>query len=219
MRVTVVSACYGEYDVPKPPTPQNTEHEVEFVMVTDGPIWEGWETVVEPRPHMHNNMAAKVPKCRPDLYSINDAHFLIWIDAGATFTEHLVQELTNPTGSQGAPQWTCIPHVETHHMEHEIGASRGFRKYAPLHMEAQMEHYLARRYPRESRIWTTGISGRMNTSRNQQFGNAWMYEMSRWGFQDQLSHSYLMWQMNMNPTPLASSLHLASFVPHIDKDF
>lgn len=217
MRVSVVSACYGEYDPPKPPTPQDTEHEVEFIMVTDGPVWEGWDTVVEPRPHMHNNMAAKVPKCRPDIYA-HEADFLVWIDAGASFTEHLVNGLVSDQRGD-IPSWTCISHVPWHHMEHEIQASRGFRKYAPLPMERQMEYYLAQGYPPDNRIWTTGISGRMNNLRNRDFGTAWMYEMVRWGFQDQLSHSYLMWRMNMNPTHLESLLPLAEFAPHIDKDF
>lgn len=72
----VVTAVYDRYDTLKPALPQSGP-KVDWVCVTDDPGLEadGWRIVVQPRPGVHPNRAAKHPKCEPWRYTeIGRAH-------------------------------------------------------------------------------------------------------------------------------------------------
>lgn len=217
-KIAVVSACYGTYDIPKPPTRQDTEHPVEFIMVSDSPNgWPGWKNVYEPRHHLHANVAAKIPKLRPDLYT--DANYTIWIDAGCNFTDQLVNKVL--TISDYA-EWTMFTHPHRVKLCPEVEVSRMNVKYEPMLLEKQIETYLAEGYP-DDQLWGTGLMGRYVTDFNKGFGDAWLREICRWSFQDQLSFPYLCWKYGLKPVSLGKRNQLevdwVRFADHTQKSF
>lgn len=180
-----MSACYGDYDKPYKPPLQNTDHEVEFVMVGDGlNPWDGWTNVTEPRPHLHNNVAAKFAKMRPDLYS--DADYLIWVDAGCTFDTLLVERLV------GNP-WIMFRHAVRKSIIAEAAESKTQPKYGPFDILRQAHHYVDSGYP-DQNLFSTALIGRERSALNQAVGDAWLREIIRWTFQDQISFPYVAWQ-------------------------
>lgn len=211
MKVAVVSSCFGGYDEPHEPTPQALpEHvtEVEFVMVTDGEDWPGWRTVVEPRLYLHSNVAAKVAKMRPDLYT--DAEYTIWVDAGATFDEGLVASVV----PESKHHWRMYRHPDRVKLADEVAVSRTLRKYHHLRMEDQIQHYLDAGYT-DDQLWATGVIGRPNTLYAHQVGDAWLREILRWGFQDQLSLPYVLSQygdMGAMLQPIEGNLWYSPFI-------
>ena len=197
MRVAVVSSCYGGYDTPQPPTRQDTYHEVEFIMVTDGPEqWPGWYNIYEPRPHLHPNVAAKYAKMFPQDYAVL-ADYTIWVDAGSTFSPRMVERVLAKASSD---EWVMYRGTRSSKLIEEVGASRTMEKYAQLPLEQQASHYLNGEYP-DDQLWGTGIIGRSRWS-NQLLGNSWLAEIVRWGFQDQISFAYLRWLYSMHPIDL-----------------
>jgi hypothetical protein len=63
MRLAAVCAICG-YDL-IPPVPEGVD---DAVLITDVPVRSGWRNVVEPS-GAHPRLAAKRPRCRPDLYT------------------------------------------------------------------------------------------------------------------------------------------------------
>src|SRR5215471_14749227 len=84
-KVAILTAIYGSYDSLKP-LPAQDHPTCEAICVTDHPgaSGEGWQIVVEPRPGIHPNLAAKRPKMLPWAYT--DADIAIWIDASYRIT-------------------------------------------------------------------------------------------------------------------------------------
>lgn len=217
-KVAIVSSCYGLYDEPKPPTIQVGSFDVEYIMVHDGQVeWPGWINVVEKRPHLHDNVAAKVVKVRPDLYT--DADYIVWIDAGSYFTENLVTSILDLSDMA---DWALFTHPGRVHLLDEVAVSRLNRKYDPMSLEQQAASYLADGYP-DDRLWATGVMGRFVTPFNQQFGDAWLREVCKWSFQDQLSFAYLDWKLGLNPQGFRDSHQLSvewvTFANHVTKPF
>lgn len=206
--VAVLTADYGKYDIVRPVVPQT--HPVdEWLFVTDDPDRvveaesKGWTGVLEPRPHVHTNVAAKVPKFRPDLYT--KATYTVWKDAGADISEHLVEEAIR---SVGASPMSMFRHPVRVSSVDEAAASRGLPKYNDLPLEYQVAHYMAKGYPND-RLWATGFIVRNHAygyaPLHQLVGDSWLTEVVRWGFQDQLSFAYLHWYyrdtLDIRPMP------------------
>lgn len=207
MTVDVISAIYGGYETPREPVPQEGIEVSRWILVTDNPDLEasGWDVVVERRPHVHPNVAAKVPKFRPDLYS--DADHILWIDGHAliqpTLVHHCVDTITSLSYIMG-----MFPHPQRVHLRDEVVASRGLSKYDELDLEGQVEHYLGDGYS-DSKLWASGcivrkMRGLLRTHQN--VGDAWLREVTRWGFQDQLSLPYVLEKLNVGVAPLGPDL-------------
>ena len=212
MTIDVISACYGGYDDIKPPVEQDRPVR-RWIMVTDDPGLEapGWEVVVERRPHLHPNVAAKVPKLRPDLYS--NAQYTIWIDASATI---LSPGMSNRVLNRLVTAWAMYPHPNRNDIGDEVLASRGLSKYDDLPMEEQVAHYYSDGYTRNAGLWATGIIGRDHSDfwnrRGIELANAWLTEIVRWGFQDQLSFAYLAVTWNWHVSPIGQDLWSSDIV-------
>ena len=214
MKVTVISSCYGHYDAMWVPPAQTFDGDVDWVMVTDGPRWPGWRTVVERRDHVHPNVAAKVAKFRPDLYTLPGSEVSIWVDAGSWVPANFVDEVTSV--APVVADWLMYPHPHRVHLLPEVDASRGLRKYDRLDLEGQVAHYEAAGYP-DNALWATGIIVRWGHSlHHQRFGEAWLTEVTRWGFQDQLSFAYLAWLHALPITPLGPDLFGSPFIQFTD---
>jgi hypothetical protein len=130
----------------------------------------------------------------PHIYS--DAEINIWVDASALVKPTLYGAVLN---SLDGPDWTMFPHPNRADIGEEVLASRGLSKYDDLPLEAQTAYYYQRGYVPHSGLWATGVIGRRRTQVNGAFGEAWLREVIRWGFQDQLSFAWLrsVWGLKM----------------------
>lgn len=198
MRVAVVSSVYGSYDQPVAPREQTVP--CDWIMVSDV---EGapypWKTVVEPRKGVHPRLAAKVAKCRPDLYADADIH--IWVDASfhihhPEFVDWCVTQVAEAPMAQ-------IPHPDRRRILEEAHASTGLPKYQDLPMIAQAESYLASGYPYDWGLWATGLIVYKGTS---SIGDAWLREQTRHTYQDQISEAPLLWKQAIRPADMGGGL-------------
>lgn len=208
MSITVVSACYGRYDRIKEPVPQDNVQVDEWLLVTDEKdvVAPGWTVIYEPRPHVHPNVAAKIPKFSPHLYAPY-AQNLLWVDASSLIRGSLASAVEGAL-ARSTSGWTMYPHPNRDRISDEVVASRGLPKYDDLALEAQVQHYFGHGYPDGHSLWATGVIGRNYThrSRDIEFGERWLYEVVRWSFQDQLSFPFLLWQYGFMPEKLGRDL-------------
>lgn len=213
MKTAFVTACYGAYDDLPTRTPQTTPVD-RWVLVTDEldvaaqAASLGWETVLDPRPHMHSNMAAKVPKLYPGSY-VPDCDIVVWVDASATIGEGLMARCVSSLG-EGYYLLSMLPHAHRQSLADEVVASRGLRKYDGMQLEEQTASYRNEGMPDEFGLWATGCIARNYSVDGyaradlDRFSDMWMAEMVKWSFQDQLSFSYVCWRSGVYATPLAS---------------
>lgn len=210
MSVAVISSIYGGYDAPKVQPEQSVE--AEWILVTDREIdAPGWKVVVEPRPHMHPCLAAKVAKCRPDLYA-PDVDTIVWVDGSLQFLINsalatILESLYN--GNNPIAQ-VKHPHRECIYDEAEFCVP--IPKYAGQPMLQQVEHYRQHGHPSNWGLWATGIIvrsylGHSTRAAHHRMGDAWLREQLRWTFQDQLSEAPLLREYMSAITTLPMPLH------------
>lgn len=205
MSVAVVSALYGPYDTVIEPVPQRMTVE-RWIMVTDRPdlIAPGWEVIVEPRPHVHPNVAAKVPKLFPEWYA-PEVDVTVWMDASCRPTPSTVG-ITAMAARATSRGLSLLTHPNRDDIGDEVPASEGcWPKYEGLPMREQVDHYFSRGMPRSWGLWATGLIGRTYQF-NHEIGKDWMAEIVRWGFQDQLSLPYVLWNWGIRPEPIKTSI-------------
>lgn len=190
--VAVISSIYGGYDIAQAPPEQDTE--CEWVMVTDQEVMPmPWRTVTEPRTQLHPRLAAKVAKCHPEWYS--SAEILIWADGNVKITapdfvswcvaqlgDSLLVQLRNPDRKT---------------IYDEAGAGGG-GKYAGLPVAGQAQHYVDRGFPEDFGTWWTGLMV-ARRSWSSWAGSAWLAEMVRWTYEDQVSQPYVLWSHGVRP--------------------
>ena len=219
--VTVLSACYWGYDDPFPWLPQTVEHIKVMVTDTHRPEREDWVQIVAPRPHLHPRMAAKIPKCRPDLFTDDDV--VVWVDASIEptddrFLEYLLDQA-------GPTPLTQFQHPARDDIVHEAEASDWMDKYRDHDVHGQVEHYLKHGMPRHFGLWATGVIVykrqywfEETDTDIQAFGDAWLAEQTKWTYQDQLSHPYLIYRFGGGITTIPAwgvqHAHLA-IRPHV----
>ncbi len=215
MRVAVVSSCYGGYDHLVDPMPQTVD--CEYVLVTDVPANVNiWRNVVEPRPHMAPRMAAKIAKCRPDLYT--NADITIWIDAAARLAgPDSVEKLVEAVGDNPIAQFV---HPERQSIVAEAEVSLNFGKYAGHPVRQQVASYISEGYPDGYGLWATGCivrNHRRKPATTVKVGDAWLLEQMLWTYQDQLSEPYVLWRHGVRPASLPGNLWqnpLVQFTTH-----
>ena len=202
MSIAVISSVYGGYDTPIAPVPQDVD--CDWVLVTDTPVeCPPWRVVVEPRPHLHPRMAAKVAKCRPDLYTQADT--TVWVDASffvsaADFVSWAVSHVdpVNPLAQ--------IVHPERRRITAEAAVSATMAKYAGLPVIEQAGSYLTSGYPDDWGLWATGLIVRRHCPQLRGFGSAWLAEQTRWSYQDQISEAPCLWHLDLRPVDICESL-------------
>lgn len=201
MKVAVVSAIYGGYDQPAVHPPQTVD--TEFVLITDreidAPMWL-WRVVVEPRPHMHPRLAAKVPKCRPDWYV--DADVWIWLDGSATLKrEDSVEQLLTVAGPLAQ-----FVHPERNSITAEAAVSTMLGKYAGQQVTEQAAHYVKRGHQDDWGLWATGCIVYRRSYDFATVGRAWLAEQVRWSYQDQISQPPILAGYGMRPGTIPGNL-------------
>ncbi len=197
MRLAIITAIYDNYDTLKPIVPQEGV-EVDWVCVTDRAPKEanGWRIVVEPRPFMHPNIAAKRPKMLPWEYS--DSFWSIWMDASfLPQSPHLAREViahAKPIAQWQHPWRDCI--------YDEAEASKVLTKYVGLPIDPQMEQYRRQGHPEHWGLWSTGFIARQHSPKVMALGEEWLRACQEWGFQDQLSEAVALRNLGLRPERL-----------------
>jgi len=202
VKIAIISSVYGGYDQPAPMPEQDVESE--RVLVADRPYddWLG-RVVVEPRPQLHPRLAAKVAKCRPDLYADADAY--IWVDASfqvttPDFASWAVSHLQQGLIAQ-------IVHPARTRIRDEAEVSAHMTKYAGLPVREQAAHYIAQGYPDGWGLWATGLIVYRGGSVMREFGDVWLREQLRWTYQDQLSEAPVLHALGLKPVPIGGDLY------------
>lgn len=196
MKVAVVSSLYGGYDNPPPPAEQTID--AEWIMVTDATDVPGWTTVHEPKGHMHPRLAAKVAKCRPDLYT--DADVTVWLDASVEVTSpKLIESMVEWMGTGTIAQFRHPARIS---IVDEAAASEPLAKYQGQPVRQQAEHYLSQGYPDGWGLWATGLIVRRHADVTRRLGDWWLREQMRWTYQDQISEAPLLHRLRLKPVPL-----------------
>lgn len=206
----MICSIYGRYDAPKVQPKQSLD--AKWILVTDRLVdAPGWEVVVEPRPHMHPCLAAKVAKCRPDLYAPY-ADMTVWMDGSLQLlTDNALEEIVAEARGLVTPM-AQVAHPDRDCIYEEAEFCLPIPKYADQPMLAQVEHYRSKGHRRHAGLWATGLIvrsyfGGHGRDEHRQFGDAWLREQMRWTFQDQLSEAPLLRddQVGTLPFPLHGS--------------
>jgi hypothetical protein len=207
--ITVVSASYGAYDQPIVPLEQDVP--VRYVMVTDGAVEvpEPWETVVEPRPHLHPRMAAKIPKCFPHRYGLRDR--VIWLDASARILRPDFVSMCARTLGNNAhiAQWL---HPQRNCILDEAFVSSGMAKYAEQPVYEQVNSYVAGGHPKGFGLWATGCMVWNYWLGDRRAGSNWLVEQMLWTYQDQLSWPVVVRDNGLDIVPLPGGLWDRTYV-------
>jgi hypothetical protein len=193
----ILSAVFDSYDEPKPCVRQDVDCEYLFVtdseQVAEEAATQGWSPIVETYSG-HPNRAAKRPKCCPWEYT--DAGFTIWIDGSIRVTAPsfvtVMREIADPIAQFVHPNRGCV--------YDEADISLQMSKYASEPIAAQMETYTE--HPRHWGLWCAGIIARYRTPEVEQFGKAWLAEIERWSFQDQVSEAPMLREHGLRPNPI-----------------
>jgi hypothetical protein len=199
--IALVTSIYGDYDTLEDPPEQDGVDE--YIAVVDRP-YDGcslWRQVIEPRPHQHPRLAAKVAKCRPDLYT--DAPFTVWIDGSARLRHQGVAFWAAAHLGEPIAQFVH-PERDDFHAEAEVSA--GIEKYKGQTCLEQAGTYRKDGMPDKFGLWATGLIVRNHQALPVRFGNQWLVEQLRWTYQDQISEPYLLWRNGIDVSPLPGYL-------------
>jgi len=216
MSVAVITSIYGDFDVPKVQPPQTVD--AEWILVTDREVEApGWKVVVEPRPHMHPCLAAKVAKCVPSLYT--GASTTVWMDGSLQLLrEDSLEQIIAGSEGQSIAQ---IEHPARDCIYDEAEFCVPIPKYAGQPMIQQVDHYRKLGHPAHWGLYATGLIvrnsqdslDRLSTMTPEEdeevktVGQEWLIEQMRWSFQDQLSEVFLLRQYAVPMTVLPFPLH------------
>jgi len=191
VRIAAVCAIYGGYDL-IPPVPEGVD---DAVLITDVPVRSGWRNIVEPSA-AHPRMAAKRPRCRPDLYTDCDAS--LWMDGSVHVLDgRFIELVRSRLESHEVVLWD---HPEGRDcLLEEAQHCYDWPKYRDGPLLDQAQHYLDEGMPEHFGLWATGSIARRHTPKMQRLGDAWLEEMERWTIQDQVSLPYLLWRDRIDP--------------------
>jgi hypothetical protein len=191
VRLAAVCAIYGGYDL-IPPVPEGVD---DAVLVTDVPVRSGWRNIVEPS-DAHPRLAAKRPRCRPDLYT--DCEASLWMDGSVhVLDERFIRLVRTKLEEHELVLWD---HPEDRDcFLQEAQHCHDWPKYRDGPLLEQAQSYLSAGMPEHFGLWATGSIARRHTPRMAAFGDAWLDEMERWTIQDQVSLPYLLWRDGIEP--------------------
>lgn len=214
MTVAIVCSVMGGYDQPAAPEVQDID--CEFILVTDRDVsCPPWKVIVEPRPTLPPRLAAKVAKCRPDLYT--DCEATVWVDGHVRITDPgFARWATAPLEQADLAQ---LAHPHRRSLTQEAALSASLPKYAGMPVRAQLVSYLQRGYPDTWGLWAAGIIARRTSPAVKAFGDAWLAEQVRWTVQDQLSEPPLLYWSDLEVATLDGPLlghPMFDLVPHQD---
>ena len=209
MRLAAVCAIYGGYDL-IPPVPEGVD---DAVLITDVPVRSGWRNVVEPS-DAHPRLAAKRPRCRPDLYTDCDAS--LWMDGSIHVLDdrfiHLVREKLSDH------ELVLWDHPEDRDcFLQEARHCHDWGKWPDEPLLEQAAHYVHEGMPEHFGLWATTCIARRHTPSMRQLGDSWLNELLRWSIRDQVSLPYLLWREGLRPATFGIDQlenDMVAWVPH-----
>lgn len=180
--VVVYSAVFGRLDVVQPPVVPGR-----FVLITDGPEVQGWETIRVPTPAN--------PRRKARFYKVLVHHIFpelatIWIDGN-------VQLQVEPRVI--AQEWIAgsdvgvFRHPIRDCLYDEALACIIKRKDDEKTIREQMGRYREDNYPEHYGLAETPILARSGHGRLIEFNELWWWEISHGSVRDQLSFDYVRW--------------------------
>ncbi len=176
MRIAAVCAIYGGYDL-IPPVPEGVD---DAVLVTDVPVRSGWRNVVEPS-DAHPRLAAKRPRCRPDLYT--DCEASLWMDGSVHVLDGRFLGLVRKKLEDHDLVLWDHPEDRDCFLE-EARHCHDWPKYRDGPLLEQAAHYLSEGMPEHFGLWATTCIARRHTDRVRKLGDDWLKEMRRWTDKD-----------------------------------
>ena len=210
MTVAVVCCTLGGYDAPEGLPEQTVPYQSTYISDEHAMSWSGHRDA-------HPRLLAKVPKCRPDLYTNTDVN--IWIDGSfrvksPRFVEWCVEQL-------GAADLAMFRHPHRNGIIAEAEVSKQMTKYQGHPVQDQATSYIARGFQGTPGLWATGLIVSRPTKRIRQLGDAWLREQLRWTWQDQISLPPLLEELDIEPVALDGPLvgnHLFDIRAHRRED-
>jgi hypothetical protein len=210
--IAAVCAIYGGFDL-VPPVPEGFD---DCVLVTDVPVRSGWRNVVAPSV-LSPRLAAKHPKCRPDLYT--QCQQSVWLDGSAHVIDDSFAEQVR--GLLQRADLVVWDHPEDRDcLYQEADHCHSWPKYRSEPLREQVEHYRQLGMPDRFGLWALGSIARNHTEEMRDFGDAWLAEMSRWTIQDQVSFPFLLWAQGLEVETFEGDQLENRFVrwaPHADE--
>lgn len=195
--VTVVTANYGDIDSPQEQPDQDIP--CRWVCVTRVPKEsDTWEIVVEPRPHLSDRQAAKIPKLRTDRYA--DTEIVVWLDGSVVLKSP--SSIRHIIGFLDDSDLAIPPHPYWQTIERESRVAQTQNRHEGQMLEEQYQHYIADCDGESPAVWATAVIARRVTPETKAFGDAALLETLRWSVHDQLCVPYVVHKLGINVTPI-----------------
>lgn len=171
-------------------------------VIPDTPPWEiaRWPGAGT---DLSDRRKAKLPKCRPDLWLLDqDVDLSIWVDASVQIKDllGLLAAAEVATANTGIAMFR---HPDRDNIEDEAALSVTLPKYDAACIDAQMATY---RSDLPKGLWASGVIARRDTPKVRQFGAEWDREIRTWSDQDQLSLPVALARCELEPGTLPGNL-------------
>jgi hypothetical protein len=186
--ITVITSIMGGYDS-VPAVPPGFE---EAILVSDRPVVSDWTNIVMSS-SLPSRLAAKAPKFRPDKFT--DASSSVWIDATLEDDNGWLYEASRK--ALETSDFCLFSHPDRDNVSEEVEVSKNMKKYASYPLQEQLNTYKEQGFRDDIGLFACGVLARKHSPKNQEFGNAWLFENVRWSIQDQISFPYLVWQQSL----------------------
>lgn len=192
--IVVATACYGAYDVLRAQAAQDVE--ADWVCFTDDAHLAPpppWRALYVPSTCEHPRMAAKPYKMSPWGFW---RHYL-WVDANTevthrSFVRQALAARRNGLALFRHPQRRCI--------YDEAEACEPMPKYRGQPVAEQVAHYRAEGHPARAGLYAGGtIAWDWAEPGAVAVGRAWLAEIERWSYQDQLSLPVVLRRLGVRP--------------------
>ncbi|MCU1494793.1 MAG: putative glycosyltransferase [Acidimicrobiaceae bacterium] len=190
---TAIMNCYDEL----PGHPEIAD--VDFIAYLDRPLErDDWQ--VRSIDHVgteHPRIVAKRYKVLVGEH-LADYDYTIWIDGSHEIvSSSFADEVIASIGSSG---FALYRHPWRDCIYDEALASIALPKYGGLPIEAQVAAYRELGHPEHDGLWACGTLARTKSPKLDQLMAAWMDEIERWTYQDQLSLPVLLRRFGIAPS-------------------
>ena len=199
--VLIYTANFGGYDTVRAQVAQDID--VDWLCLTDRPDADApwpWRTIPVLPTHEHPNLAAKVFKAQPP-WELNEWSVAIWIDANmeimeAAFAREAMAYVNDGLATWAHPRRDCVYDEGTVCLP---GAKEGQDgRYENLPIVDQLAAYRDEGFPAHHGLFASGTIV-WTPEASSTLGVAWLAEIERWGFQDQLALPVVAWRMGIKP--------------------
>jgi hypothetical protein len=193
--VAIYTAVFGDYDdLPSHPDIPG----VDFIAFTDSTrhAESGSWNIHLLQTAEHPRMAAKRFKVLPHVYLPGYEH-TIWVDSShGILTDQFADLCLAAIDDTGI---AAYDHPWRRCIYDEAQASTGMPKYEGLPFFEQVDSYHDEGHPPNWGLWATGTLARRNTPAVAELMEAWMAEIDKWTYQDQLSFPVVCRRQGIRP--------------------